>query len=64
MPLYEFKCDACNHQMEIRLTSWRLPTTYCPKCGAVMTRVPSAPNFTVKGYSAKTGYTTKEDPKE
>jgi hypothetical protein len=32
-------------------------TATCPDCGSpLVTRQPSAPNFTVKGYNATNGY--------
>lgn len=31
----------------------------CPACGFDMQKLPSAPNFSVKGYNAANGYTHK-----
>lgn len=75
MPLYEFKCAACEHEQTMMLrvrdvTDVRLfentPPEHrfvvvCSKCGEPgMERVPSAPSFKVTGFNAGNGYSRKD----
>ena len=34
MPVYEYRCDACEHRFEEFLSSSTKPTPPCPKCGS------------------------------
>jgi putative FmdB family regulatory protein len=49
MPLYEYQCDACGHRFEkIRMYS-DPPLNECPKCGATVHKLQSAPAIQFKG---------------
>ena len=54
--LRDFKCDKCGTVQKDKLTSdsreW--PCPYCER--GRMVQLPCAPAFSVKGYSAKNGY--------
>lgn len=66
MPLYDFQCPRCGFTHEYLLSAGA-SEYYRPLCrmcwaddrvpgGIEMERVPTAANFTVKGYSATNGY--------
>jgi putative FmdB family regulatory protein len=40
MPMYEFKCDKCNHTFEELLTTYELKKEMpkCPECGSKKTK--------------------------
>jgi putative FmdB family regulatory protein len=63
MPLYSYKCDTCNHEMDLMTLSARRglsPGSVCPQCHVgELVKVPAASNFVVKGFSAKNGYSGK-----
>ena len=49
MPLYEYKCNSCNHGYEAR-ESFDAPSRQaCPRCRAVAKRVLHAPPIVFKG---------------
>lgn len=49
MPLYEFRCESCGHEMEtIVAFSDPLPTT-CESCGGPLKKLLSAPAVQFKG---------------
>lgn len=60
MPVYNYDCDACGHEMEIILpiTSKRQKKLDCPECEGkeTMIRVLSKVNFVIRGMNAKNGY--------
>jgi putative FmdB family regulatory protein len=60
MPIYTYRCDKCGSSYELlgkmEVEDPKDFTPECFMCGAALRKVPSAPNFTVKGYSAKNGY--------
>lgn len=64
MPRYDFKCEDCGHVREdVWMSTYResqgvdtLDIAPCEKCGGLLRKMPSAPNFTVTGYNAKNGY--------
>ncbi len=57
MPIYEFKCELCEHQFERSMkASQRNLNQTCPECGGVSKREVTAANFTVTGYNADNGY--------
>ena len=67
MPLYEYQCTACGHQLEIIEKVTEESTRECPECAAVMERLLSAPAIQFKGsgwyvtdYARKDGSPTKE----
>lgn len=55
MPLYDFRCQACQHDFEAQVPFGQLPP--CPECGATTEKrlAPFAGPFTVgiRGYAAK-----------
>ena len=49
MPLYEYRCTACNHRFE-KIQSFNAPEhSECPKCGSTSERLLSAPAIQFKG---------------
>lgn len=49
MPLYEYRCTACGHTFE-KIQSFSAPDEKeCPKCGALVERLISAPAIQFKG---------------
>ena len=49
MPLYEYQCTGCKHRFEkIEKVSGR-PARKCPKCGAKVERLMTAPAIQFKG---------------
>lgn len=49
MPLYEFRCESCGHELETLVAfSEPLPTT-CEKCGGVLKKLLAAPAVQFKG---------------
>jgi len=54
MPIYEYNCPSCGLKYEILADSDKIDKE-C-RCGAVLQKVPSAPSFIIKGFSAKNGY--------
>jgi putative FmdB family regulatory protein len=70
MPLYEYLCESCGERTEILQRFNDLPEVACPKCGAPMRRLPSAPSFQFKGtgfyltdYAKKSGGTEGTSPR-
>lgn len=59
MPLYEYVC-VCGRPIEERIVNClsAVDDQRCKSCGHRMTRRPSSPAFTVKGYSEANGYTS------
>ena len=49
MPLYEYECDACHHRFEVIQRMSGPPVERCPKCGAAVHKLQSAPAFHFKG---------------
>ena len=49
MPLYEYQCTACGHRFEIIQKFSDAPVESCPKCGASVIKLQSAPAFQFKG---------------
>lgn len=69
MPIYEFQCTSCGHKKEILMvkkSDWKGSHKLgCDKCKGMYKQVMSAPNFNVKGFSAKNSYSRvkgKEKP--
>ena len=58
MPTYAYSCHTCyNLWNEVRTLAARDQTAQCPRCKSFHTmKVPTTANFTVKGFSAKNGY--------
>ncbi len=50
MPIYEYKCDDCNHVYDALQKVGDKPLVDCPECGkSSLRRLISAPNFRLKG---------------
>ena len=49
MPLYEYQCDACGNRFEVIQKLADPPIEKCPKCGAAVHKLMSAPAFQFKG---------------
>ncbi|NIO40417.1 MAG: zinc ribbon domain-containing protein [Burkholderiales bacterium] len=50
MPIYEYRCGACGHELEIMQKMSDEPITDCPLCGkATLVKVISAAGFQLKG---------------
>ena len=62
MPVYEYRCDACNIQFELRQKFSDPPTDRCPKCGGTVRKLVSAVSFSLKGAGwFGDGYGTKAE---
>ena len=60
MPLYEYQCQKCGERMEVIQRIAELPSQHCPKCGAEMKKLLSAPAIQFKGSGFyKTDYANK-----
>ena len=49
MPVYEYRCDACNIQFDLRQKFSDPPADRCPKCGGTVRKLVSAVSFSLKG---------------
>jgi len=50
MPIYEYQCSACGHQLEALQKVSDAPLKKCPECGKPkLRRLISAPSFRLKG---------------
>jgi|SRR5579885_845218 putative FmdB family regulatory protein len=65
MPIYEYQCTACGHQLEAIQKMSDKPLTDCPECHKpALTRLVSAAGFQLKGTGwYKTDYSSKGKPK-
>ena len=62
MPVYEYRCDACNIQFDLRQKFSDPPADRCPKCGATVRKLVSAVSFSLKGAGwFGDGYGTKAE---
>jgi len=60
MPLYEYQCIQCSERVEIIQKLSDPPYSHCPKCGAEMKKLFSAPAIQFKGSGwYKTDYASK-----
>ena len=65
MPLYEYRCKKCGHQFEVIQKFSDKPQTKCPKCGAALEKLLSAPAIQFKGKGwYVTDYAKKGSGKE
>lgn len=63
MPLYEYCCNACNIQFELRQKFSEPPANRCPKCGGTVRKLVSAASFSLKGAGwYGDGYGAKAEP--
>lgn len=67
MPIYEYRCNSCNNQFELRQKFSDPLADKCPKCGGTVHKLVSATSFSLKGagwygdgYGAKTETTKSE----
>jgi putative FmdB family regulatory protein len=49
MPVYEYQCNACGDQFELRRKFSDAPLSECPKCGGEVTKLISSAAFSLKG---------------
>jgi putative FmdB family regulatory protein len=50
MPLYEYRCESCDHQFEVIQKFSDPHVSVCPKCGSgPVVKLISSPAFTFKG---------------
>ncbi len=50
MPIYEYRCKACDHETEVLQKMSDKPLRKCPECGRMqLQRLISAPSFRLKG---------------
>lgn len=49
MPIYEYRCTECGHEMETLQAMSARPLRKCPECKGKLQRVQSAPAFQFKG---------------
>lgn len=50
MPIYEYRCDACEHELEALQKMSDAPLTDCPECGKpALKKLISAAGFRLKG---------------
>ena len=50
MPIYEYKCDACDHVFDTLQKISESPLTECPECGKeALKKLISSPAFRLKG---------------
>ena len=49
MPVYEYRCTACNHLFELRQKFSDAPADQCPKCDGAVHKMVSASAFSLKG---------------
>jgi putative FmdB family regulatory protein len=50
MPIYEYRCSACGHELEALQKITESPLTSCPSCRAeTLTKLVSAAGFQLKG---------------
>jgi putative FmdB family regulatory protein len=50
MPIYEYRCDACGHMLDVLQKISDDPLRECPECReAALRRLVSAPTFRLKG---------------
>lgn len=67
MPVYEYCCNSCKIQFELRQKFSDPPADKCPKCGGFVRKLVSAVSFSLKGagwygdgYGAKAEATKSE----
>ena len=50
MPIYDYKCSNCGHELEVIQKISDDPKTLCPKCNTEsLSKLISAPSFRLKG---------------
>lgn len=61
MPVYEYHCDCCGEQFDIRQSFNDAPVAFCPRCNAKARRVFHSLPIIFKGDGF---YVTENRPKE
>ncbi|MDY0300199.1 MAG: zinc ribbon domain-containing protein [Trichlorobacter sp.] len=62
MPVYEYRCNTCNHQFEMRQKFSDPPAKECPVCGKEVHKMISRTAFSLKGDGwFDSGYCAKND---
>lgn len=62
MPIYEYRCNACNIQFDLRQKFSDPPADRCPECGGAVRKLVSAVSFSLKGAGwFGDGYGTKAE---
>ena len=63
MPRFDYRCPKCGNVVEMNAPLWEgaemIPVCVMPGCTPeypAMEKLPAAPNFTIKGFSEKNGY--------
>lgn len=66
MPIYEYQCTKCGHQLEAFQSMSEAPLTVCPECQqSALTKLVSAAGFQLKGSGwYVTDYSKKGKAKE
>ncbi len=66
MPIYEYKCEQCGHQLEILQKISEEPAKTCPECGAdSLRKLVSAAAFKLKGTGwYETDFKNKKQAKD
>lgn len=49
MPVYEYQCEACSLQFELRQKFSDAPAESCPECGGGVKKLISSASFALKG---------------
>jgi putative FmdB family regulatory protein len=50
MPIYEYRCEACGHEMDVMQKMSDAPLEQCPECGKpALKKMISAAGFRLKG---------------
>jgi len=63
MPVYEYCCNSCNIQFELRQKFSDPPADQCPECGGTVRKVVSVTSFSLKGAGwYGDGYDAKAEP--
>lgn len=65
MPIYEYQCSSCGHQMEVLQKIAEEPLTECPHCHKnALNKLMSATSFQLKGTGwYATDFRNKDKPK-
>ena len=62
MPVYEYRCNDCHTQFELRQKFSDPPADRCPTCGGTVRKIVSAVSFSLKGAGwFGDGYGTKSE---
>ncbi|HSF70286.1 MAG TPA: FmdB family zinc ribbon protein [Nitrospira sp.] len=63
MPIYEYQCDSCSYQFEVKQSIKDAPLTTCERCGKALRRLISSPGIMFKGSGwYVTDYSNKLKP--